>query len=260
MKDRRGVDQRPVALVVTEPVVDDLEVVDVDEQQRVRDPVSRETRQSSTLLRLTVADGFASASHRKEWESLKRRDSSIGRVLGRWTGLLVVCVLILGACDGQIQFPGGAGEAMPTPTAGGSPGEPGQEAIYNLIASPDNGSCNYVPNGHQTGADLLNVHFFFLIINGNPPDVGFVSVAGTSDTGLSTSYNGGPNNEAVNTAQFALRSSDFGRTHTVTITVDSAGEVPETDEADNRISVTVALPSPRPATTVDPLSCSMAQG
>lgn len=155
------------------------------------------------------------------------------------------------------------GEGATTTTGGGggtTTPDGGDQAQFNLIASPDNGSCNYIPNGHLSGADQLTVHFFFLIILGNPQDVGFLSVQGASDTGLSTSYNSAPNNQAQSTAQFALRPGDFGRSHTLTITVDSANQVRETDEADNRIRVTVRLPSPRPNRTIDPLPCSISRG
>ena len=134
-----------------------------------------------------------------------------------------------------------------------------EEARFNLVASPDNARCTYIPNGHLSGADQLSVHFFFLIIGGNPPDVGALSVTGSSDTGLATSYVSGPHNQAVSTAQFALSQDDFGQSHTLTLTVDAADQVTETDESDNRINVRVSLPSPRPTRTIDPLSCAITQ-
>jgi hypothetical protein len=136
------------------------------------------------------------------------------------------------------------------------PGVGGEEARFNLIASPDNVECSYQPNGGAGGADQLTVFFYFLIIGGNPPDVPRVSVTGSSDTGLSTSFSAGPDNQAVQVAQFALRPDDFGRTHTLTLTVDASDDVPETDESDNRIAVSVSLPSPRPTQAIDPLPCS----
>lgn len=169
------------------------------------------------------------------------------------------------ADDGGGSGAGGAGETTPGPSAApqtsGAPGAssaPG--ARFDLVASPDNAECSYVPNGHLSGADLLNVHFFFLIIGGNPPDVPAVTVSGSSDSGLSASYSSGPNNQAVSTAQFALRPGDFGRSHTLTVTVDSSNQVAETDESDNRIRVSVALPSPRPSQAIDPLPCSVSRG
>jgi hypothetical protein len=166
--------------------------------------------------------------------------------------------------EGAGRTPGGGGQSGDGgETAGGTGGNGGAEATpapgarFNLVASPDNAQCSYVPNGHLSGADLLNVHFYFLIIGGNPPDAGPVRVAGTSDTGLSAGHTGGPHNQAETVTQFALRPEDFGRSHNLTITVDPQNQVPETDESDNRIRVSLSLPSPRPSSTVDPLPCSV---
>ena len=146
-----------------------------------------------------------------------------------------------------------------TGTDGGSGGN--SNARFNLVASPDNASCNYIPNGALSGADELSIDFYFLIIGGNPSDVpGGLSVTGSSDTGLYTRYYTSPNNQALSVAQFALRPGDFGVLHTIKITVDSANQVDETDESDNTIVVSVRLPSPRPTSTIDPLACTISRG
>lgn len=159
-----------------------------------------------------------------------------------------------GGTGGSGGETGGTGDTGETGDTGG-----GGDARFNLVASPDNVECSYVPNGHLSGADLLNVHFYFLIIGGNPPDVPAVSVTVAGDTGLATSYSSGPHNQAVSTAQLALRPEDFGRSHALTLTVDATGQVTETDESDNRIGVRVSLPSPRPSSAIDPLACSAAR-
>ena len=134
-------------------------------------------------------------------------------------------------------------------------------ARFDLVASPDNASCNYIPNGALSGADELSVDFYFLIIGGNPSDVpAGLSVTGSSDTGLYTHYYTSPNNQALSVAQFALRPGDFGVLHTIKITVDSTNQVGETDESDNTIVVSVRLPSPRPTSTIDPLACTISRG
>jgi hypothetical protein len=134
-------------------------------------------------------------------------------------------------------------------------------ARFNLVASLDNASCSYIPNGTLSGADELSVDFYFLIIGGNPSDVpGGLSVTGSSDTGLYTRYYAAPSNQALSVAQFALRPGDFGVLHTIKITVDSADQVEETDESDNTIVVSVRLPSPRPTSTIDPLACTISRG
>ena len=196
----------------------------------------------------------------------------------RLGAVVLVAALALTACDGvEFQRSGNGATPGETGTLGENGGEAGgdtpggdddpagggagAEATFNLIASPDNGSCSYIPNGHLSGADLLNVHFFFLIIGGNPEDVGrLLSVRGSSDTGLSSSHNSAPNNQAETVAQFALRPDDFGRSHSITISVDAENAVPETNESDNTVRVSVSLPSPRPGGTIDPLSCSFSSG
>jgi hypothetical protein len=146
-----------------------------------------------------------------------------------------------------------------TGTDGGSGGN--SSARFNLVASPDNASCNYIPNGALGGADELSVDFYFLIIDGKPSDVpGGLSVTGSSNTGLYTHYYTSPNNQALSVAQFALRPGDFGVLHTIKITVDSANQVEETSESDNTIVVSVLLPSPRPTSTIDPLACTISRG
>jgi hypothetical protein len=142
---------------------------------------------------------------------------------------------------------GGQGTSVP----------PNDEAKFNLIASPDNGSCNYIPHGHLSGADQLTVRFYFLMILGNPDDIGhLLNVRGTSDSGITTSYFTSPSNDALSNAQFALDAGDFGRSHAITIMVDAHDEVVETDETDNSIRVDVSLPQ-RPNSVIDPLPCSI---
>lgn len=147
-----------------------------------------------------------------------------------------------------------------TPTVTAEPGNGNEEARLNLVASPANAVCSYVPNGSLSGDDGLTVFFFFLVL-GDPSDLdGSVRVQGSSDTGLSTSYFTRPSNQALSVAQFELRPADFGRRHVIAISVDSAGEVAETDESDNTIRVSVDLPSPRPTSVIDPLPCDVTRG
>jgi hypothetical protein len=129
--------------------------------------------------------------------------------------------------------------------------------IGNLIASPDNVRCAYVPHGSLSSADQLTVFFFILLIGANPNQLlRLVAVNATSDTGLATSLRSAVSNRGATAVQLDLRPSDFGRSHTITITVDGPDEVPENDESDNRIRANLRLPSPRPAGTIADLPCS----
>jgi hypothetical protein len=173
--------------------------------------------------------------------------------------ILIAAAMLLTACgSGGISSTNTGSGGGSSPSTGSSGGG---SARFNLVASPDNASCNYIPNGALSGADLLSIDFYFLIIGGNPSDVpGGLSVTGSSDTGLYTHYYTSPNNQALSVAQFALRSGDFGVLHTIMVVVDSANQVEETDESDNTIIVSVRLPSQRPISTIDPLACTVTQG
>jgi hypothetical protein len=130
--------------------------------------------------------------------------------------------------------------------------------IGNLIASPDNVRCAYVPNGSLSGADQLTVFFFILLIGASPQQLpGLVAVDATSSTGLSTHLRSAVSNRGATPVQLDLESDDFGHSHTITIVVDPSNEVPEDDETDNRIKVNVFLPSPRPDETIADLHCSV---
>jgi hypothetical protein len=132
--------------------------------------------------------------------------------------------------------------------------------IGNLIASPDNVRCAYVPHGSLSGADQLTVFFYILLIGASTSQLPrLVAVNATSDTGLSASLRTAVTNQGATPVQLDLRQSDFGRAHAITITVDGPDEVHETDEGDNRIRASVRLPAPRPDRTIADLPCSAAR-
>lgn len=154
-----------------------------------------------------------------------------------------------GGDEGQTADEGGAGED-------GGGGET-REPIGNLIASPDNGLCDFVPGGTTDGRDALQVSFFILLIGANPDDLpGLVKVDGESSTGGTASFRSAVSNQARSVAAIPLSGQDFGAQLTVTITVDTPDEVPETDESDNRITASVRVPSPRPSGAVE-LPCTL---
>jgi len=108
-----------------------------------------------------------------------------------------------------------------------------------------------------SGADQLTIFFFILLIGATPQQLpGLVAVQATSDTGLSTQLRSGVSNRGATAVQLDLRQSDFGRSHAISIVVDPPNEVPEDDETDNRIRVSVFIPSPRPDRTIHDLNCS----
>jgi hypothetical protein len=145
-----------------------------------------------------------------------------------------------------------------TDTTGGTPTDPGgnRPVIGNLIASPDNADCVYQPGGAVGGANAIQVYFYILLIGANPDQLpGLVHVTAASDTGLAADYRSAVNNQAQSVAALPIRSGDFGRTHSITLTVDAGDDVSESDEGDNQIRAVVTLPAGATGTTT--LQCSV---
>src|SRR6266511_3121203 len=77
--------------------------------------------------------------------------------------------------------------------------------IGNLVASPDNVRCAYVPHGSLSGADQLTIFFFILLIGATPQQLpGLVAVQATSDTGSSTQLRSGVSNRGATAVQLDL--------------------------------------------------------
>jgi hypothetical protein len=149
-----------------------------------------------------------------------------------------------------------------TTTAGGTTTTAGDttttrpSARFDLVASPDNVQCAFVPNGGLDGRDSLNVFMFVLVIGANPSDVGsLVSVDTTSDTGISGSQHVAVSNQAAVSVQASVPATAFGQTTHLVIAVNADGAIAETDRSNDRVAVTLELPS-RPNRAIDPLSCT----
>jgi hypothetical protein len=139
-----------------------------------------------------------------------------------------------------------------------APGGGGGAVVGNLIASPDNADCVYQPGGAVGGANAIQVYFYILLIGANPDQLpGLVHVTATSDTGLAADYRSAVSNQAQSVAALPVRAEDFGRTHSITLTVDAGNEVAESDEGDNRIRTVVTLPAGAAGTTT--LNCTMSR-
>jgi hypothetical protein len=154
--------------------------------------------------------------------------------------------------DSTGQQPGTGGQ----PPGSAPPGD--RQPIGNLTVSPDNGACALTPSGAADGSDALQF-FFYILLNGANSDQlpGLVSVSARSDSGASASSRSSVSNQAQALVTLALRQSDLGRGHTITITVDDTNEIPETDEADNTLKVGLDVPAPP---RYGDLPCSMSRG
>lgn len=127
--------------------------------------------------------------------------------------------------------------------------------VGDIELSAQNVRCTYVPHGNLDGSDSLTVFVYILLIGANTlPGPLRTSVA--ISNGYSVTYTGGPHNQATSAFQGPIRAGDWGRTLTVDLRTDPDDQYRESEEGNNRIRVSVALPSPRPNQTVDPLPCS----
>ena len=125
-------------------------------------------------------------------------------------------------------------------------GGPTPPPIGDLLASSEGVQCVHQRGGALVSGepkDALQI-FFSLRLEGASPDQlpGSVQTNARSNLGPSWSARGGVG-EGQRVAALPLDPDDYGRTHTVTVSVDPDNEVPESNEDNNQLTVTVALPA-----------------
>ena len=169
--------------------------------------------------------------------------------------------------EGQTTEPGQT-EPVETNGAGPTSAEPDvtPESSETGVASPDVDpagpdftlytlpECSVVPGGAISGADAFTM---LVALRNSGPGTwnNLVPFRVSSDTGLS-----GQGNTAVSTGsaftamQVDLNPSDYSRAHRFTITADPDNQIRERDEANNELTISVALP-PRPTSTTN-IGCS----
>jgi hypothetical protein len=148
----------------------------------------------------------------------------------------------------------GGGTAPPTPTL---------RTTGDLVASPDKMGCEFNPyNGYSATIDALEIYFYTLLIGATPEELpGLVSVKASSDTGVWGQARTAVSNQAQSQISVNLdpTSGDVhGQSITIVLTVDADNEVPETDEGNNRIRVTVIIPEQGSGGRSTPCSASRA--
>jgi hypothetical protein len=122
---------------------------------------------------------------------------------------------------------------------------------FTLYTLPE---CSVVPGGAVSGADAFTM---LVALRNSGPGTwnNLVPYRVSSDTGLS-----GQGNTAVSTGsaftamQVDLNFSDYSRAHHFTITADPDNQIRESDETNNELTISVALP-PRPTSTTN-ITCS----
>jgi CARDB len=210
------------------------------------------------------------------------------RLCGAIASLTILIVAVSAACSPTTPPPGetasptsnmtttetGEGqtptEASPTSTETDSsqiPTEaPTTEGSESVVASPEVDpagpdftlftlpECSVVPGGAISGADAFTM---LVALRNSGPGTwnNLVPFRVSSDTGLS-----GQGNTTVSTGtaftamQVDLTASDYSRAHRFTITADPDNQVRESDETNNELTISVALP-PRPTSTTN-ITCS----
>jgi hypothetical protein len=122
---------------------------------------------------------------------------------------------------------------------------------FTLYTLPE---CSVVPGGAISGADAFTM---LVALRNSGPGTwnNLVPFRVSSDTGLA-----GQGNTAVSTGtaftamQVDLTPSDYSRAHRFTITADPDNQIRESDETNNELTISVALP-PRPTGTTN-ITCT----
>lgn len=130
----------------------------------------------------------------------------------------------------------------------------------DVSVSTDGVTCVHQRAGALGGRDALQLFLPVRLTGADPGSLpGLVRLTARSDRGpvadLRTAVGDG---DARTVAALPLRPTHYGRTHHVVVRVDPAGEIPEADEGNNRIRVTVELPQ-QPGSSVE-LDCAAVAG
>ncbi len=138
------------------------------------------------------------------------------------------------------------------------PAGPDAGAVGDLEIRSQGASCDFVPNGSLDGGDEVIV-WLHVTWTGDAPPGQLVPIAVATTSGDSGQLNVSVSNSPTGTAaiSFVPQPSDFGTTLQITITVDPANVIPETDPDNNVSHVSFALPGPRPTSAQTNLPCSM---
>ena len=148
----------------------------------------------------------------------------------------------------------GEGTGGPVPDPADDPtDDPQPQPGLNLTLSVDNVECAHQRAGTVGGKDALQVFVAVNVTMGSVNDLpGLVPVRASSDTGAAANFSTAIGSGVV--VAIPLRPTDYARTLLVTITVDPADRIQESDETDNRIVVRVPVP-PRPTASTTSLNC-----
>jgi CARDB len=129
--------------------------------------------------------------------------------------------------------------------------------VGDLVAPPGDVRCFHQQAGTAEGEDALQISLTLRLDGASSDELpGSVLLSAQSDRGPSASARGGVGEGRV--LALPLEPEHYGQTHVVTVRVDPDNEVPETDENNNQLTVSVDLPA-EPASSQE-LSCAAQQG
>ena len=137
-------------------------------------------------------------------------------------------------------------------------GEQPPNPVLDLGVSSKSLSCVLQPGGTVDGRDALEV-FFQIALTGATPDqlASLVPVEVSSVPGATVTVNTAvsPDSTGSTVAALPLRASDYGRAHSVTITIDPGHKIAERNESNNTRKFRVTLPAESTARQTVPLHC-----
>ncbi|WP_410609709.1 hypothetical protein [Amycolatopsis sp. lyj-109] len=145
-------------------------------------------------------------------------------------------------------------EAMVVELSGERPPSPALD-----LAVPARGlRCVLQPGGAADGQDALEVFFHVALTGATPEQLpGLVPVKVSSVPGAMVTLNTAvsPDSAGSTVAALPLSAFDYGRAHTVTITIDPDHKIAERSESNNALKFRVTLPAKSTSRQTVPLHC-----
>ncbi|OXM69330.1 hypothetical protein CF165_07295 [Amycolatopsis vastitatis] len=121
-----------------------------------------------------------------------------------------------------------------------------EQPSLDLAVSSQGSSCVLQPGGTVDGRDALEIFFHVALTGATPEQLpGLVPVTVRSVPGATISLNTavGPDSTGSTVAALPLSALDYGRAHSITITVDPGHKIAEGNESNNAVQLRVTLPA-----------------
>ncbi|MEU4518909.1 hypothetical protein AB0F52_09345 [Amycolatopsis sp. NPDC024027] len=158
-----------------------------------------------------------------------------------------------GTQTGQVVIRGDQGNETKVELSGTQP-----PPLLDLGVSSQGLSCVLQPGGTVDGREALQVFFHVSLTGATPEQLpGLVPVKVTSVPGATVTVNTAVSGSSTGSTVAALPLSalDYGRRHSVTVTVDPGHKIAERSETNNVLRFRVTIPAKAPAPRTTELSC-----